>query len=138
MRRNPQEEKMNSAVKDEIAKVKVEVPVSEQDVKDLLECAFYSGVDYWASVAKVVDPNERHYTCEIPLDPEGEVHIAEDDVNGEPYKMHILNREKVIQGLHIMAEKYPRHFGDFINENADAITGDVFLQCCLLGEIVYG
>jgi len=37
-----------------------------------------------------------------------------------------------------MAEKYPRHFHNFLEENDDAETGDVFIQCCLFGEIVYG
>jgi hypothetical protein len=37
-----------------------------------------------------------------------------------------------------MAQAYTRHFADFINQNDDAITGDVFLQCCLLGEVLYG
>jgi hypothetical protein len=40
-------------------------------------------------------------------------------------------------GLKVMAEKYPHHWQDFVSENDDAITGDVFLQCCLFGEIVY-
>jgi len=37
-----------------------------------------------------------------------------------------------------MAEKYPRHFANFAQEAEDAETGDVFIQCCVLGEIVYG
>lgn len=37
-----------------------------------------------------------------------------------------------------MAEKWPRHFGNFISENEDAETGDVFIQLALLGDIVYG
>jgi hypothetical protein len=32
----------------------------------------------------------------------------------------------------------PRHFADVLNENDDAGTGDVFLQCCLFGEIIFG
>ena len=38
----------------------------------------------------------------------------------------------------IMADKFPRHFANILNENDDAETGDVFLQCCLWGDIVYG
>ena len=49
-----------------------------------------------------------------------------------------LDGDAVQRGLQTMAEKYPRHWGDFIRENEDAITGDVFIQCCLLGEVVYG
>lgn len=42
------------------------------------------------------------------------------------------------RGLQVMAEKYPRHFGNLISDNDDAETGDVLLQCSVLGEIVYG
>jgi len=37
-----------------------------------------------------------------------------------------------------MASEAPRHFADFIAENDDAETADVFLQCCLFGRIVFG
>jgi hypothetical protein len=37
-----------------------------------------------------------------------------------------------------MAREYGRHFSDMIAENDDATTADVFLQCCLFGELVYG
>ena len=56
----------------------------------------------------------------------------------EPGEEMVLTREKMEKGLQIMSEKYPQHFSDFIRENEDAITGDVFLQCALLGDIVYG
>jgi len=49
-----------------------------------------------------------------------------------------LDRAALEPGLQIMAEKYPRHFANFAQEAEDAETGDVFIQCCVLGEIVYG
>lgn len=52
--------------------------------------------------------------------------------------LHILNWHSIHKGLKIMAEKVPFHFGNFLNDAHDAITADIFLQCCLLGEIVYG
>lgn len=32
---------------------------------------------------------------------------------------------------------YARHFGDFLNENEDALTGDLFMQFAVYGEEVY-
>ena len=49
-----------------------------------------------------------------------------------------LDLESIGDGLNMMATHYPRHFADFLNEAADAITADVFLQCCLFGELIYG
>lgn len=56
----------------------------------------------------------------------------------ETGKKYGLRPTKIEQGLKIMAKKYPQHFIDFaIREDYDETTGDVFLQCCLFGEIIY-
>jgi len=60
----------------------------------------------------------------------------EGDLNEPPWKR--LDLDAIKKGLQIIAEKYPRHMGDFLNENDDADTGDVFLQCCLFGDAIYG
>lgn len=49
-----------------------------------------------------------------------------------------LDRAALLRGIQIMAEKYPRHFANVQTEDYDAETGDVYLQCCLFDEIVYG
>lgn len=53
-------------------------------------------------------------------------------------KRHRLDLDALRKGIQIMAEKCPRHFADFMNQNDDSITGDVFVQCCIFGEIIYG
>jgi hypothetical protein len=75
----------------------------------------------------------------------GEFTITVDEIvdEGEPpehqnLKRHVCTQETFAKGFEIMAQKYGRHFGDFMNENEDAITADVFLQCVALGEVVYG
>tara|TARA_B100001287_G_C22686600_1_gene534197 strand:+ start:17793 stop:18380 length:588 start_codon:yes stop_codon:yes gene_type:complete len=50
----------------------------------------------------------------------------------------ILNRSSIQIGLEIMAENYPRHFNDFINQGGDAITSDVMLQCMVLRDVIFG
>jgi len=51
---------------------------------------------------------------------------------------HILDRAALHRGVKAMSEKFPEHWADFINENDDAITGDIFVQCCVFGDTVYG
>jgi len=58
--------------------------------------------------------------------------VDDDDRKGERY---ILNDESIRRGLAVMLEKYPGHLGNFLGENDDASTADVFLQCCLLGGV---
>ena len=44
----------------------------------------------------------------------------------------------LVKGLSTMARVAPRHFADLVNENDDATTHDVFLQCVLFEEIIFG
>lgn len=62
-------------------------------------------------------------------------------------KAHRFDLEAIKRGLSLMAhggpegkhwECGPRHFTDWVNEEDDATTADIFLQCCVLGDIVYG
>jgi len=58
-----------------------------------------------------------------------------EDDDGAEYR---LDLEAIRKGLRVMADKFPKHFGDVLDENDDAETGDVFLQCCLFGDVIYG
>lgn len=49
-----------------------------------------------------------------------------------------LDLGAVRQGLELLATAQSAHFADFLSENDDATTGDVFLQLCLFGEVVFG
>ena len=59
------------------------------------------------------------------------------DVEDESIKHPKFDLDSIKKGLQIMARDCPRHYTDFIQENSDAITGDVFVQCCIFGEITY-
>lgn len=77
--------------------------------------------------------------------------IANDEaINGStgPFK---LDREAIARGLQCMLsgctpdelkqagnDYKRRHLGDLLAGNDDADTADVFLQCCLFGEAVFG
>ena len=55
-----------------------------------------------------------------------------------PTKGKLLNLRAVTRGVQIMAQKYPHHFKAFVDEDDDATTADVFLQCAVLGDVIYG
>lgn len=73
-------------------------------------------------------------------------HIDVYDSEEPDKKLGTLSRFNVIRALNMMADGkdikgkgFPkRHFADFLAENDDAITGDVFLQLAVMGEIVFG
>ena len=129
--------------KEKTFKVRVENSIDMQMVKDLLCTALEAGSGYWAKfedwdLASGVKRSDFEWIHEIPFK-EGcalEFTIRPDvDQDDGWYKLDWENMES---GLQVMAEKYNWHYANLINDNADAETADVFLQCSLFGEIVYG
>ena len=133
--------------------VEVKQEVTFQRISDLLCSAFEGGSNYWYCIEKYQkptaftffgdsldlvregeDPTETFRYLTYPLNKGGKVYITTDDEDKE----YILNLDSIKRGLKVMARDYPRHFNEFLQENDDASTGDVFLQCCLFGEVVYG
>lgn len=122
--------------------------IDEQRVRDLLCSAWEGGSSYWCRLKETdIPPTAKPL---IAAEPEMYSHIypfipgvtvtledttGEDSGHGNEWT---LTREKLVDGLQVMATKYPRHFNNFMEEDDDAETGDVFLQCCLFGEIVFG
>ena len=62
----------------------------------------------------------------------------EEKEDSSDYKEGVLNMETAHKALKLMAKDYPEDLADFINENEDAITGDIFLQLAILGDVIYG
>jgi len=98
-------------------------------------------VDWYPELDDTDDLNELRekklyiYSSQVPL-LGGSVIIDEgEDYNHSPAP---LNRESLAKGLQVMHDKFRRHFDDMINEHGDAITADVFLQCAVFGEVIYG
>jgi hypothetical protein len=131
--------------------VGVKKTVSFDRIADLLCTGFEGGLSFYIRVGKKHKPEvfaalsngmNDYPLYSYPLTPDGYVIIYDitgsdgsPDDRGKEYR---LDFKAIENGLKIMAEKYARHFDDFINENDDSATGDVFIQCCLFGEIVYG
>jgi len=77
--------------------------------------------------------------CKVLLsDAESNVFPSDAESNNFPCVKWELTREKIEQGLNLMLEKAPKHFADFFSGNDDVITGDIFLQMCLFGEVKFG
>ena len=57
---------------------------------------------------------------------------------GEKPTKYTLDLKAVRKGLRLMKKNYPRHWADLVEENDDLITGDVWLQLAVFGELIYG
>jgi hypothetical protein len=136
------------------AEVTVKLPVTLDRVLCLLCSALEGGSNYWYMIedyefpdgVKYADfkeggkyqiPDDYWHPAQlIPTHPGCSVIFTDNERDdGEKFR---LNREALVKGLEVMATKYPRHWTDFMQENDDAETGDVYLQCCLFGEAIYG
>lgn len=121
------------------------VHVSAERIANCFVGAFESGVCSWISSVRLVEGNpvdEVYYACEKMIDSPGwKMNIRYDDpderegtFNGSSY----IGWAEVQKGLETMAKRYPHHFADLIRCNDDGETHDVFMQCVILGEVVYG
>lgn len=125
--------------------VNVKHEITLDRISSLLCSAFEGGSNYWYQIDKFIKPETMSFRTDegqiyrhldYPLNEGGALIIS--DIEDEENETKRLDMDAIKKGLQIMAEKYPRHMGDFLNDNDDADTGDVFLQCCLFGEAIYG
>ena len=117
--------------------VKVTFPFTESMVFCLLTSAFEGGSNYWIGGADVegIPAESWEYLQDVPLIEGGVLWISVSEEDGKRYRLYW---EAIVRGLITMSKKEPRHFFDAAKEDGDGITGDVFLQCCLFDEVVYG
>jgi len=126
-------------------KFSVETEFTSLQIAELLCCAFEGGSNYWidhidysepSDISLEIDGDEWPRYCIYPLRVDGAVKIYVDPDDDPPKRD--LNIDSLRSGLRIMHEKYAQHFSDFLSGDSDATTGDVFLQCCIFDELVYG
>ncbi len=121
-------------------------------IASLIISALEGGSNYWYTIAEFVKPEDadlwrfpdessladahvyRH--VQYPLSKGGALLI--EDREGTEEGQFRLDLDSIAKGLQIMAKDCPRHYADILAENDDAITGDVFLQCCLFGKVIFG
>lgn len=133
--------------------MKLTIEIDDKRVQDLLCSALEGGSNYWYNIdnsdgSVTTSPEDVgvEYWHEVPFTEKGVIVFT---ANGDDENEEIngatswkLDRAAIERGLTVFASlkegEGGHHYGDFIKENDDAITGDVFLQCCLFGEIIYG
>jgi hypothetical protein len=121
-------------------KIRIQYTIDDDTICGLLCSAMEGGSNYWMRVAGCEwpgdEPNQTAWSSSqaAPVLKNGVTRI-DDRVED---KEHRLDRKAIERGLCTMARHYPQHFADALRESGDATTGDVFLQCCLFGKVIYG
>jgi len=113
----------------------------EKTQEYLLCSAFEGGSNYWYRIEDYKYPEGKAKKdfefpyIELPFSG-GVVKVR--DMEADVKKVYLLNGRALKRGWKVMLEKYPHHYADAVTGQHDAITGDVFLQCCLFGDVIYG
>lgn len=114
----------------------VKVSVPKQLVQDLLVSAFEGGSNYWYSELEPIyegstakDKSVRFYE-----DLMGGFKLR-DTTDGEYYT---VGSKEFARAFETMYLKFHSHYNDAVNENGDALTGDVFLQILVFDKVIYG
>lgn len=128
---------------DKYIEVVAKVRIPNQKIQDMIICAIEGGSNYWGQFAFPQNYKDKYGSYEqIPFKG-GNIEVM-DIETGE--LLGILNRATVQTGLQLMASckdvkgkhVLNRHFKNLAMDNEDAETADVFMQLCVMGEIVFG
>ena len=124
----------------------IDFPV--QRVSDLLCCALEGGSNYWYEIDEFGEPpgwnkplEETFRHLEYPTTPGGYIVISDyEDSKSKRINGGKVDLNRLVEALQMMAtdKRYSNHFNDFMQGNEDAITGDVFLQLAVFGDVIYG
>lgn len=133
--------------------------ITNEQAAYLLCSAFEGGSNYWYLISDYTKPEveatpmgakEYHPPyISYPFSKGGAVHIVDmeeaygidpEEYEAEGIEIHVLDHAAIVRGKKLMEERedVTHHFVNVLKDNADAETGDVFLQLCLFGEVVYG
>ena len=121
--------------------VNAKYSIRRKRVADLLQLGYDSSS--WCRVVGTAQPRELLFRCEheriverldYPLNIGGSLTVSTIEKESAVF---LLDLGTIANGLDTLASKYPRHFADFLNAKEDGITGSIFLQCCVFGEIIF-
>lgn len=120
--------------------VNMEVPL--ETVESLMCSAFEGGSNYWCSGVEAIREDEyEKATGQFLHEAVARGELSEIKVHDSEEGWHyvvLCDVGYINAALQLMAEKYPRHFADAVRGQDDATTGDVFFQCLVFGEVIYG
>lgn len=119
--------------------------VTKKGLESLLCGAFESGgIEYWGemvggAISGNADDTYKGPIALMPLLKHGYLTIKDNEAGGTDAKprYYRLNLDTCKRGLLIMATNYIEHFADFMGDNDDMNTADVFIQCALFGKVKY-
>ena len=134
----------------------VTINIPKQRKLDLLVSALEGGSNYWYDNARIYGNSfgrslgRIEELCKTKYPDYHKLEAApfvggilaidvQDSEEVEPeQRTRLLTEADFDRALQLMVDKYPHHFFDFLQENDDATTADVYLQLAMFGELIFG
>lgn len=114
-------------------KLQLDVEIPAERVEDLLSMFTDGHSGYWASPILLPFREDGYLDTKAVIEGESTIALVDrlEDVD------YVIGKEEIERGLQRMATDYPNHLADVKADNSDAITADVFIQCCVFDKLVY-
>jgi hypothetical protein len=129
----------NSMTNSWVAAVRLRKPAADDIPHTGKNTVWYDKPELWAGEFEIdlwEISDESEY--EGGFDPEADPDIDLAELAELGLTKRTFTRADLEQGIALMAKDHASHFGDWVQENDDAITADVLLQCVVLKDVVYG
>ncbi len=121
--------------------------INDSTAAHLLCSAFEGGSNEWYMIKEYKKPETvacpwgGEYTPDyisFPFSEGGAVIIV--DIEDQEGPEYTLDKKAVENGISIITTDtdYSHHYKNILEDNADAETGDVFLQLCVFSDVIYG
>jgi len=113
---------------------------SLKNIENLLISSLEGGSNYWYTIvdhnmSDFAGYNPKPYLSTLSTKENGFILIQDKENQLKiPFRVDL---KSLNEGFGIFKEKYVDHYQDAINENDDAITGDIFLQCVVFGKVIF-
>lgn len=114
--------------------LKLEIPVKEDFIDDIMSAALEGGINYWTNGEPVQVTADDYMGAEFAsevISRGGGIIIT--DCEGQT---HALDLTHFLDGLALYLKN--DHSGTKVFENCDAIDADCIIQYALFGELIYG
>ena len=132
-----------------VAIPEMELKVDYEQFENLIVTALEGGIDYWGDfpTSVILEIREWSEKNNLKFEPFSirfakyiwsgnsvsviDIEEIDDEIIGN------LNLETITVGWQLFAN-HEEHFQNFLDDQWDATTADVWFQCCSLGDVVYG
>jgi len=110
--------------------------LDKQDIIDLFVTALEGGSNYWYFIPTL--PNGVNSSEKIGNHILEGGYIVFYDVEDHSEILGTVDMNSILEAISLIKSQYPDVWENIILENADANDADVFLQLCVMGEVVFG